>query len=233
LAGKKVGSQPIESFKMIGCHTDSPVLKIAPSSKVDKLGYRRINVMTYGGGLWRTWFDRDLSLAGKVIVVQNGALVSKYWSAIKPLLVLPSLCIHLDKEREVFKPNFEDHLKPMMAMSIIDQLFGEGVEPLENDNYNIDKNHWNTLTELMANDLSISREDIVTFELSLCDFVESRLTGIHEEFVSSPRLDNLASSFAALDALVEHMKIPAEKRDHAEVDMILLFDHEEIGSKSA
>jgi aspartyl aminopeptidase len=69
LAGKKVGTQPVESFKMIGCHTDSPVLKIAPNSKVDKFGYRQLNIMTYGGGLWRTWFDRDLSLAGKVIVM--------------------------------------------------------------------------------------------------------------------------------------------------------------------
>ena len=57
---------------MIGCHTDSPVLKIAPVSKVDKLGYRQINVMTYGGGLWRTWFDRDLTLAGKVIINEDG-----------------------------------------------------------------------------------------------------------------------------------------------------------------
>jgi aspartyl aminopeptidase len=154
---------------MIGCHTDSPVLKIAPNSKVDKFGYRQLNIMTYGGGLWRTWFDRDLSLAGKVIVMQNGVLVSKNWRANKPLLVLPSLCIHLDRE-ETFKPNKETHLKPMIGMSIVDQLFGEGVEPLENDNYNIDKNHWNTLTDLMANDLNISREDIVNFELSLYDF---------------------------------------------------------------
>jgi aspartyl aminopeptidase len=85
----------------------------------------------------------------------------------------------------------------------------------------------------MANDLSVARENIVTFELSLYDFQESRLVGIHQEFINSPRLDNLASSFAALDAIIEHKKKSPELRDHAEVDVIILFDHEEIGSKSA
>ena len=68
LSGKNTAGAPLQSFKIVGCHTDSPVLKIAPRSKIEKLGCHQINVMTYGGGLWRTWFDRDLSLAGKVIV---------------------------------------------------------------------------------------------------------------------------------------------------------------------
>lgn len=71
LAGAKVGKSPVSSFKIIGCHTDSPCLKLAPISKVDKFGYRQLNVMTYGGGLWRTWFDRDLILAVKIIVKEN------------------------------------------------------------------------------------------------------------------------------------------------------------------
>ena len=68
LAGNKVGKEPIHSFKIIGCHTDSPVLKIAPVSKKECLGYKQVNIMTYGGGIWRTWFDKDLTLAGKVII---------------------------------------------------------------------------------------------------------------------------------------------------------------------
>ena len=71
LTGDKCGLEPIHHYKIVGCHTDSPVLKIAPRSKIEKFGCNQINVMTYGGGLWRTWFDRDLSLAGKVIVKEG------------------------------------------------------------------------------------------------------------------------------------------------------------------
>jgi len=82
----------------------------------------------------------------------------------------------------------------------------------------------------MANDLSINRDQIIDFELNCYDSQPSCLVGLHEEFVSSPRLDNMASSLCALDALILRSKIPVEQRDNAEIDMIMLFDHEEIGS---
>ena len=85
----------------------------------------------------------------------------------------------------------------------------------------------------MATDLQIRREDIIDFELNCYDAQPSCLVGLHEEFVSSPRLDNLASSLCSLDALIQRSKVPIEQRDHSEIDMIMLFDHEEIGSQSA
>ena len=97
LSGKNEAGAALHSYKIVGCHTDSPVLKIAPCSKLEKLGAHQINVMTYGGGLWRTWFDRDLSLAGKVIVKDGNKLVAKYWNAGRPLMKVPSLAIHLDR----------------------------------------------------------------------------------------------------------------------------------------
>ena len=110
--------------------------------------------MTYGGGLWRTWFDRDLILAGKIIVQEGPKLVSKYWRSTRPLVNVPSLCIHLDRKDE-FCPNKETHVKPILSMAAVDQIFGEGIEPIENDVYNMDRNHINTLTSLIASDLGI------------------------------------------------------------------------------
>lgn len=120
-----------------------------------------------------------------------------------------------------------------MATSIVDGLFGAGVQALDEDKFKLEDRHLNTLTDLIAKDLKIERSQIVDFELNLCDSQPACLRGLHDEFVSSPRLDNLASSICALDAIIQHAKAPPASRDHAEIDMIMLFDHEEVGSQSA
>ena len=140
LTGGKCGDEPVKNFKIIGCHTDSPVLKVAPRSKIEKFGYNQINVMTYGGGLWRTWFDRDLSLAGKVIWQDGAKLRSSYWNAARPLMKVPSLAIHLDRSDE-FKPNKETHLKPILATTIVHNLFGDDVTQLEDDSFSLEDRH--------------------------------------------------------------------------------------------
>jgi aspartyl aminopeptidase len=106
---------------MIGCHTDSPCLKMAPRSALKTLGYHQVNVQTYGGGLWRTWFDRDLTLAGKVVIKNDEStkLESRLWSCDHALMKVPNLAIHLDRADE-FNPNKESHLKPILAMGVVD-----------------------------------------------------------------------------------------------------------------
>ena len=201
LTGGKCGTEPVHNYKIVGCHTDSPVLKIAPKSKIEKFGYNQVNVMTYGGGLWRTWFDRDLSLAGKVICKVGNQLVAKYWNAGRPILKVPSLAIHLDRSDE-FKPNKETHLKPILATNIVNNLFGADVTQISDDTFNLEDRHLCNLTQLMATDLGVSRDSIIDFELCCYDSQPSSLFGLHDEFVSSPRLDNLASSLCSLDALI-------------------------------
>lgn len=136
LAGAQCGKHPVSAFKIVGCHTDSPCLKIAPRSKLSTVGYNQVNVMTYGGGLWRTWFDRDLTLAGKVVVQSEDGhhLESKLWSCSHALMKVPNLAIHLDRADE-FNPNKETHLKPILAMGIVDQIFGDGVAKIEDDKF--------------------------------------------------------------------------------------------------
>lgn len=96
--------------------------------------------MLYGGGLWRTWFDRDLTLAGKVIVSVDGKLESRYWFAKKPLVKLPNLAIHLCREETPMQK--ETELKPMIAMSVIENLFKGGIDPIADDKFRIDEKHF-------------------------------------------------------------------------------------------
>lgn len=102
-------------FKIIGAHTDSPCLKIAPVSKAKFKSYAQSHVMTYGGGLWHTWFDRDLILAGKVVYNDGKQYTSKLWRSKKPLLKIPNLAIHLRLERNKFDPNPETELRPLLS----------------------------------------------------------------------------------------------------------------------
>ena len=178
------------------------MLKIAPFSKISASGYNQLNVMLYGGGLWRTWFDRDLNIAGKVIIrsADGTKLESRYWNANRPLLKIPNLAIHLCREEQPM--NKETETKPIFASSVADSLFSGGVEAISEDKFRIDEKHFSTFTELIAKDLGIVRDQIVDFELNICDAQPAQLVGMHEEFVSSPRLDNLASSLCALDALI-------------------------------
>ncbi len=188
--------------------------------------------MLYGGGLWRTWFDRDLTIAGKIIVKVDQKLESRYWHAKRPLLKLPNLAIHLAREETAIQK--ETEMKPVIAMSVVENLFKGGIESIADDKFKVDEKHFSTLTDLMARDLGIARENIVDFELNICDSQPAQLVGMHDEFVSSPRLDNLGSSLCALEALIKHSKLDVQSnRKHAEVDMIMLFDHEEVGSASA
>lgn len=191
-----------------------------------------MNIQCYGGGLWRTWFDRDLGLAGKVIVQDNsGKLTSRLWDSKKAVINVPSLCIHLDRAPE-FNPNKETHLKPILATNVIDQLMGEGIKSDEKEDlYNVQTKHFQTFLDLVARDLDVGVSQIVDFEFAAYDFHRPAITGLHDEFVSSPRLDNLASSLSSLDALIDHKD--NGDRANNQVSMIMLFDHEEVGSTSA
>lgn len=157
-------------------------------------------------------------------------MVSKYWHAKDPLMKIPNLAIHLTTERNKFEPNTEQHLKPILASAIIDQLFGEEIQAIGDDKYQIEDKHFKTLTGRISKDLGIERASIVDFELNAIDSQPACLFGLHKEFISSARIDNLISSLTSIDSLIEsHHK---SSKDNAEVSMLMLFDHEEIGSQS-
>ena len=159
-------------------------------------------------------------------------LSTMLWDSKAAVINVPSLCIHLDRNQD-FSFNKETHLKPILATTVIDQLMGESVKPFEDkpDVYNVGKKHFNTFLDRIAGDLKVDIEQIVDFEFCAYDHHPPAIIGLHQEFVSSPRLDNLASSLCSLDSLIEFDK--SGNKDNSEVSAIMLFDHEEIGSTSA
>ena len=120
-------------FNIVGAHTDSPVLKLKPCSKKSAHGCIQINVEAYGGGLWHTWFDRELSLAGSVIVKEaDGSFRKTLIHVSRPLLRIPNLCIHLTsaEDRGKFAPNKETHLQVRASLLVSDRTHALRLRPI-------------------------------------------------------------------------------------------------------
>ncbi|KAL3922002.1 MAG: hypothetical protein SGILL_002443, partial [Bacillariaceae sp.] len=233
-------------FKIIGGHTDSPNLKVKPRSKRSAKSAKSIQIGAecYGGGLWYTWFDRDLGLSGRVFVrnQDSGTIEQRLVKIDRALLRIPNLAIHLQtaEERKAFKVNKEDHLSPILAMAAQKALTGETEDDSKDDDKEQDSSDdgWTEhqeplLLELLASEMDVSMDDIVDFELNLFDIQMASLGGVHSEFVHSARLDNLASCYLAVQALIECVEQDDYLEKDQDISMIVLYDHEEVGSSSA
>ncbi|KAK1271884.1 putative aspartyl aminopeptidase [Acorus gramineus] len=236
---------------VIGAHTDSPCLKLKPISKVVKGGYLEVGVQTYGGGLWHTWFDRDLTVAGRLMIkeTKDGSVSysQKLVRVNEPIMRIPTLAIHLDRGvSEGFKVNTHNHLLPVLATSIKAELQKlasvNGSLELEIDNdakktnaksIADNKKHHPILLQLLADQASCQPDEICDFELQLCDTQPSNIGGVLKEFIFSGRLDNLCMSFCSLKALIDSTSSGSSLDDESGVRMVALFDHEEVGSNSA
>ncbi|GAA5980337.1 hypothetical protein JCM10908_001620 [Rhodotorula pacifica] len=240
----KAGKKPL-GISVVGCHTDSPRFIVKPVSKREKVGYSQVAVETYGGGLWATWMDRDLGIAGRVTVSHGTDKYSSHLVRIaEPILRMPTIAIHLDRnQNEKFFYNTETQQVPILALASkeLNRAFVEenksSAEVSFADPLDISSHHHPVLLHTLARALSEQIGEAVTpsqlhdFELSLFDAQPATIGGALNEFIFSPRVDNLFSSFAAVQALVasSQSSAPSDGR----VSMIALFDNEEVGSVSA
>jgi len=197
-------------------------------------------------------FDRDLGVCGRVFVrSKSGAIQQKLVKIDRAILRVSNLAIHLQsaEERKGFSPNKEDHLSPILATAAtrsLSQTEGsndsaeekEGKKNDEEGKEGTTKDGWTEYQEpllisLLASELQLNITDIVDFELSLFDIQKAALGGVHSEFVHSGRLDNLASCFLAVQALVECVDNVELLAGDEDINMVVLYDHEEVGSSSA
>jgi aspartyl aminopeptidase len=216
LVAFEVGAQrPSEAgFRIVGAHTDSPNLRLKPLADVDAHGYQQLGVEPYGGVLLHTWLDRDLSLAGRVSLRTPEGVRTVLLDFARPLIRVPSLAIHLDRDaaKEGLKLNAQKHLVPILGL-------GDAPSLMEL-----------VTSELRAQGLTGGPDArVLAFDLMAYDTQASGVSGPRGEFIHAPRLDNLASCHAGLRALLE-----AGARDLPDATRVVaLYDHEEVGSRSA
>lgn len=200
----------IRQLKIIGAHTDNPALKIKPNPDLWTEGYGRLNIEIYGGPIFHTWFDRPLSLAGTVALKSDQALKPeiRVVDLAKPVLTLPNLAIHMNREVNKGKEiKAQQEMLPLIAMAR---------QEMERENY---------LLTLVAKELQVEVDQILDFDLFVYCRERGQLVGADQEFISCPRLDDTSMVYAGMEALIK-------AQVKSGINVAYFVDHEEIGSLS-
>jgi aspartyl aminopeptidase len=232
------------AFAVVGAHTDSPCLKLKLNSRRERLDYLQVGVECYGGGIWASWFDRDLTVAGRVLVKNKDTsqIETRLVHISRPILKIPHLAIHLCREiNDKFGPNKETQLNPILSTIVQENAyFKSNARPAESATAKSShqreqhEKHHPLLVDLIRKELNLdSASEIYDLELSLVDTQPAQIGGACNEFIFGARLDNQVGSFCTLLGLIQSCEDTAENGDDDVIRMAALYDHEEIGSESA
>ncbi len=200
---------PTTGFNILGAHTDSPSFKLKPKPTTGKFGWLQAGVEVYGGPLLNSWLDRELQLAGRLVMLDG----TQHLTATGPLLRFPQLAIHLDRAvNEGLALDKQQHMNP---------VYGLG-DPADGD-----------LLALLAGrvpDADVDPAQIGGYDVVIADTQAPAVFGAKGEFFASGRLDNLSATHAGLEALIAHAG--STLPEGAPIAVLAAFDHEEIGSAS-
>ena len=211
-----IGRQPLaeKGFHIICSHCDSPTFRIKPNAEMLREGMLSLNTEVYGGPIMSTWFDRPLSLAGRVIVESGDILRpdTRLLHIRRPLLTIPNLAIHFNRQvNDGVKLSKQTDMLPLMAATVNEELKKEGV-----------------LLSLISEELNISISDILDFDLYLYDITPPSTFGLQQEMISAGRLDDLSMVHASLEALIT----ASEEGIPEQTNIMAVFDNEETGSQT-
>ena len=196
------------SVRIAAAHTDFPCLRIKPACDLKNNGYAQVNIEVYGGPILNTWLDRPLGISGRVALRSSEVFkpeVRQFVSSKK--ITIPNLAIHMNREvNKGVEINKQTELLPVVGL----------VDAKADGEY---------FLEFLCGELGVEKEDILDYELSIYNSEKPELVGLKDEFISASRLDNINSCSALVSAIIEGTKEDG-------LNMIALFDHEEIGSRS-
>jgi len=207
-----IGTENIEEegFRLIGAHTDSPSFRIKPNSEILAHDYLKLNTEVYGGPIVNTWLDRPLSLAGRVSLKTDHLLKTKsvFVDFRKPLLIIPNVAIHMNRGiNEGIELNRQKDVLPIIGLV----------------NESFEKENW--LIKELSKQLEVDLEKILDFDLFLYPCEKSCLVGKDQEFISAPRLDDLAMVHAGIAALCNTTPTTG-------INVMVCYDNEEVGSRT-
>ena len=191
------------SFNIVASHSDSPCFKLKPVFEFKGATYNKVMVEPYGGLICSSWFDRPLSVAGRVFVKEGNKISMKLLNIDKDILMIPNVCIHFN--RNINSGYTYDYARDMIPFL----------------NQNEEKN----LTRVICEELNVTKEDIINFDLYLYNRQKGLVWGLDNEFVSAPRLDDLECVYTSVKALI------ASTNDKT-INVVYVADNEEVGSSS-
>ena len=211
-----IGRQPLaeKGFHMICSHCDSPTFRIKPNAEMLREGMLSLNTEVYGGPIMSTWFDRPLSLAGRVIVDSGDVMQpeTRLLHIRRPLLTIPNLAIHFNRQvNDGVKLSKQTDMLPLMAATVTEEMKKDGV-----------------LLSLISEELNVSIPDILDFDLYLYDTTPPSIFGLQQEMISAGRLDDLSMVHASLEALIA----ATEEGIPEQTNVMAVFDNEETGSQT-
>lgn len=203
--GTQMNSSP--SFRVAMAHSDYPCFQIKPAPMIEGKHYAKLNVEIYGGMNQKSWIDRPLGAAGRIVVKGGGIFTPQtlLYKSSRPLCMIPSLAVHMD--RELNKKGVTETFKELMPLAAL----SEGLDILET----------------AAQDLGLEKQDILDYDLYLYNMERPEIIGLDSSMLASPRLDNLTSVSALLTGIKECGRVPENT-----IDAMIVFDNEEVGSLS-